>query len=68
MGYVSLIHRYGHESAIVQTHPSSFAARRACVQQFKTNPTVSGYTILNNQTGRRIVRAKKTGFNKENRQ
>lgn len=68
MGYVSLIHRYGHESAIVQTHPSSFAARRACVQQFKTNPTVSGYTILNNQTGRRTVRVKKTGFNKENNQ
>lgn len=67
MSYVSLIHRYGHESAIVQTHPSGFAARRVCAQQFKTNPTVSGYTILNNQTGRRIVRAKKTGFNKENR-
>jgi len=67
MGYVSLIHRYGHESAIVQTHPSGFAARRACVQQFKTNPTISGYTILNNQTGRRTVRVKKTGFSKENR-
>lgn len=59
MGYVSLIHRYGHEAAIVQTHPSSFAARRVCAQQFKTNPTVSGYTILNNQTGRRTVRVKK---------
>lgn len=67
MSYVSLIHRYGHESAIVQTHPSGLAARRVCVQQFKTNPTVPGYTILNSQTGRRIVRAKKTGFNKENR-
>lgn len=59
MSYVSLIHRYGHESAIVQTHPSGFAARRVCVQQFKTNPTVSGYTILNSQTGRKTIKLKK---------